>query len=62
MTMEKPEVQFLSIDLSSEVLANSDPCTNCATSGGTYRGGGQTCFGDDSVSTECGDPDSHDLS
>ena len=55
MMMEKPEVKFVGIDLDKSVLATSDSCTNCALTSGTYRGGGQGCYGDDSVSTECED-------
>lgn len=55
MMMEKPEVEFVSIDLESSVLTNSDTCTNCALTSGGYRGGGQGCYGDDTVSTECED-------
>lgn len=61
MMMEKPEVMFVAVDLDVNTTGASDECTNCAKTGGGYRGGGQGCYGDDTVSTECEDADARDL-
>ena len=61
MKMDKPEVLFVGIDLESDVIITSDTCTNCAQTDGGYRGGGQGCYGDDTVSTDCDNVDANDL-
>lgn len=62
MKMERPMAQFIDIDLNSNIIiASPPPCANCANTDGGYRGGGQACYGDDSVSTECDDPDALDI-
>ena len=54
--MKKPEISFVEIDMNDSVITGSVPsCSNCATDGGRYTGGGQICFGDMTVSTTCTD-------
>lgn len=52
MVLQEPKVEFVRIDLTNDVLTNSNTCTNCANDDGKYTGGTEVCWGSMEV-TEC---------
>lgn len=53
MLMQKPVVEYVPIDM-KDMIMTSGECSSCSQDGG-YTGGGQICFGDMGVSTQCTD-------